>query len=83
MSFVGKTKVFDIVTSSKNLFKLFITEQMVGYSVATILYSDDGVITTKILTAMSMKEVYDLACEWIFSNIDESASIQKINLQEC
>lgn len=81
MSFVGKTKVLDIVTSSKNIFKLFITEQMGGYLVATILYSDDGVITNKILIAMSLNVVYDLACEWIFSNIDESASIQKINLQ--
>ena len=78
MSFVGGTTALNIKTSVGKTFRIFITEQVGSYWVATILYADNGVIRAKNELANSREEAYRKAVEWTLNNIDAKASIDPL-----
>ena len=75
MSFIGSTEEKIIKTSNGKIFKLFMTEQMGGYWVATVLYVKDHVVSTKSIVETDKTESYRKACEWVLNNIDDKADI--------
>ncbi|WP_139306088.1 MULTISPECIES: hypothetical protein [Methylomonas] len=78
MSFVGETTALNIKTSVGKTFRIFITEQVGGYWVATILYAANGVISAQNELANSREEVYRKAVEWTLENIDANADIDSL-----
>lgn len=73
MSFIGETTARNINTSAGKIFRVFVTEQFGGLWVATILYADNGKISTHNETADSRVEVYGQALRWTLNNIDSKA----------
>jgi len=78
MSFVGETTTLNIKTSVGKIFRIFITEQLDGYWVATILYATNGAIETHNELANSCNEVYRKSVEWTLNNIDAKADIDSL-----
>lgn len=78
MSFVGETTTLNIKTSVGKTFRIFITEQLGGYWVATILHTTNGAINTQNELANSRDEAYRKAVEWTFNNIDAKADIDSL-----
>lgn len=79
MAFVGKTDERLIRTELKT-FKMFLTEQVGNYWVATVLFAIDGKVETENITGMSKKEVYEKAKSWVLENISENAEIEALEL---
>ena len=78
MAFVGPTTERNISTFGKT-FKIFLTEQEGGYWVATILYADNGTVSTKNLIGNTKEEAYELAVDWTKANIYQEASIESLD----
>lgn len=79
MSFVGLTKALNIRTSQGKTFRLFITEQVGGLWIATVLYADNsGKIDTHNQSAFSENQAYLDSVQWILNNIDSNASIDPL-----
>ncbi len=77
MSFVGDTVERKITTQGKT-YKIFVTEQVGGDWVATILYADDGKVTTNNEFGKQLQEAYDNACYFVRKNIDPHAQIEDL-----
>jgi hypothetical protein len=78
MSFIGQSTELKIKTSTNKTFKIFLTEQVGGYWVATVLYAENGTIKVHHETNTDKTETYRLACEWVMNNIDENATIDTL-----
>jgi len=78
MSFIGKTEERLIKTSTGKIFKIFITEQEGGYWVATVFYTENGVVDAKHFPDPDRSEAYRLAIEWTLNNIDDKAIIDPL-----
>ncbi|WP_143473943.1 hypothetical protein [Limnohabitans sp. 15K] len=78
MSFVGETTALNIKTSIGKTFRIFITEQVGGYWIATILYAANSVISAQNELANSREEAYRKASEWTRNNIDAKADIDSL-----
>lgn len=78
MSFIGESIELKIHTSTNKLFKIFLTEQVGGYWVATVLYAENAQIKVHHVNNTNKVEAYRLACEWVLNNIDSKSVIQPI-----
>ncbi len=78
MSFIGKTEERLIQTTDNKTFKIFITEQLGGFWVATVLYAKDGVVDAENFADVRQEEAYRLAVEWVLNNIDDKATIEAL-----
>jgi len=78
MAFVGPTEERKISTTNGKTYKIFLTKQVGGYWVATILYVSGGTVTTQNVIGSSKEDAYRKASEWTLSNIDEHASIEAL-----
>lgn len=77
MSFIGDTEERKILTNGKT-YKIFITEQEGGFWVATILYANNGKVTTHNEVGNNRADVYKKACDWVLNNIDNNAKIEPL-----
>ncbi|WP_156831302.1 hypothetical protein [Arhodomonas aquaeolei] len=77
MSFIGPTDERLVETAGRT-FKIFITEQVGGYWVATLLYSRNGTVDTKNMADTDKAEAFRLISEWILNNIDSNAVINPL-----
>ncbi|WP_146093164.1 MULTISPECIES: hypothetical protein [unclassified Xanthomonas] len=78
MAFVGQTEERKISTTNGKTYKIFLTEQVGGHWVATILYANSGVVTTHNEIAPSKAGAYKKASEWTLANIDWNASVESL-----
>ena len=78
MSFVGETTVLNIKTSVGKTFRIFITEQVGGFWVATILYEANGVISTQNELENTREDAHRKAVKWTLNNIDAKADIDSL-----
>jgi hypothetical protein len=78
MSFVGRTTEREIHAAKGKTFKIFLTEQVGGFWVATVLYANDGLVTTHVETAATKVDAYRKASAWTLSDIDPKASIDPL-----
>ena len=77
MAFTGPTLEKKISTVGKT-YKMFLTEQVGGYWVATVLYAKDGVISTKNEIGSSKDDAYQKGFNWALNNIDQEACIEPL-----
>lgn len=77
MSFIGKTEERKITTNGKT-YKIFITEQVGGYWVATVLYATSGTVTTHNELANNKNDAYSQASTFVTKNIDKNAVIEPL-----
>ncbi len=77
MSFIGETEERKITTNGKT-YKIFITEQVGGYWVATVLYSVNGTVSTHNEIAKTKVDAYAQASTFVLNNIDQNAVIEAL-----
>jgi len=77
MSFLGTTTGKKISANGRT-FKLFLTEQEGGYWVATVLYINDGIVHAHNESRATMAGSYNVAVDWVLSNIDRNASVESL-----
>jgi hypothetical protein len=75
MSFIGPTEERIIKTSDGKTFKIFLTQQVGGFWIATVFYIKDGVATVHHISDTDKVEAYRKASEWVLINIDDKAVI--------
>lgn len=75
MSYIGPTTEFEIATSDRKTFKIFLTQQVGGYWVATILYAKSSLVVTHNEIAATKKAAYEQAVTWTIGNIDKDAVV--------
>jgi hypothetical protein len=80
MSFIGPTTILNIRTSSQKCFKIFITEQVGGFWVATLLYSKDEKIHTRHFSGKTKVESYKKTSEWVLNDLDNRAVIDRLEI---
>ncbi|MFW9709582.1 hypothetical protein V3H24_14110 [Vibrio parahaemolyticus] len=78
MSFIGKTTEIKITTALGKTFKIFLTEQVGNYWVATILYAHNGNVTTHNEVANNREDAYMNAVTFVLNNIDKNAEIESL-----
>ena len=78
MSFIGPTTTLNIKTSSNKYFKIFITEQVGGFWVATLLYSKDEKIHTRHFSGKTKVESYEKTSKWVLNALDNFAMIDRL-----
>ena len=78
MAFVGPTTEKKITTATGKTFKMFLTEQVGGYWVATVLYAASGKISTHNEIGSSKADAYKKASAWTLNNIDRQATIEAL-----
>lgn len=78
MAFVGPTTERKIYTSAGKTFKIFLTEQEGGYWVATVLYSQDGLVSTQNFIGRSKESAYESAVTWSKEDLDERATVEPL-----
>lgn len=78
MSFIGPLFVLNVKTSHGKNFKILISEQEGGFWVATVLYSDDGRISTNHLSGENKSQAYEAASSWVLQSLDKQAQIEKL-----
>lgn len=77
MSFIGVTEERKISTLNRT-FKIFITEQVGGFWVSTVLYTANGVAVTHDEVANSKADAYKQAVTFILNSIDKNAIIEPL-----
>ena len=77
MSFIGRTEERNISTNGKT-YKIFITEQVGGYWVATVLYADNGTVKAHNELANTKTDAYNQASTFVLNNIDVNATIDRL-----
>ena len=77
MSFLGST-VEKKISANGRTFKLFLTEQEGGYWVATVLYINDGIVHAHNESRATKADSYNVAVDWVLSNIDRNASVESL-----
>lgn len=75
MSYIGPTTEFEIATSDRKTFKIFLTQQVGSYWVATILYAKNGQVATHNVLGSTKKDAYEQAVAWTIGNIDKDAVV--------
>lgn len=77
MSFIGVTEERRISTHGKR-YKIFITEQVGGFWVATVLYADNGTVKTHNEIANTKVDAYNQAVAFVRKNIDKNSDIESL-----
>jgi len=78
MAFIGDTIEKKITVTGGKTFKIFLTEQVGGYWVATILYAAAGVVSTHNELGSSKEDAFTKATSWTLNNIDKNATIETL-----
>ena len=76
MSFVGTTLVLPVETPRGENFRLYLTQQIGGYWVSTVLHmTKESVPKAEVNTGADMVEAWERALEWCQKNIDSNVKI--------
>ena len=78
MSFKGATEIRTIKVRPGQRYRLFMTQQDVGYRVATILYSENGAPCGKHIARLSKADAYAAAMKWALRYVNSQAVIDPL-----